>query len=272
MHNTQASRNNTEKQNLNPNIEKLLEVRKHLSSYLQSKFEKEKNNNSHQQNENEIKTETKQQFNQFNATEKIFSNNTESNSSIFNNQLQNNNSNQISKSFNFGNGLQEFNQGQTEYIFENKKELNPFSEIDKYDNLIMTDKPYNYFSNYNYSHNTPSINSNFKRIEKNYYAPEQKNNLTKVTTPTMLNIDKNTLNPNNSESVKNNTRDIKRGFQSNMILQEKYSMGGTEKNEQLMEKELLQKNIENKKNYKSNSKPVNTGNTTISNITTIPSI
>ena len=101
MHNTQASRNNTEKQNLNPNIEKLLEVRKHLSSYLQSKFEKEKNNNSHQQNENEIKTETKQQFNQFNATEKIFSNNSESNSSIFNNQLQNNNSNQISKSFNF---------------------------------------------------------------------------------------------------------------------------------------------------------------------------
>ena len=89
------------------------------------------------------------------------------------------------------------------YTIENKKERNPFSEIDKYDNYIETDKPYNYFSNYNYNITNPPPahqvhNNNFRKTENFQSAGLYKTNINEVNPLLFRKMENNIFNTNSS--------------------------------------------------------------------------
>ena len=182
------------------------------------------------------------------------------------------NSNQDHKLINYDTYFPEndINNYAADYFIEEKKELKPFSEIDK---LLSVNNQYNYLSNYTFRKNTPSLVKK-ENIENNQ---ECKTNSIKEISPINITFPDKNYSPNNiiyQKAIKKNSQDFDIGYQSNIRLQENNKTKGSDNYDFFREKELLQKSIETKQNIKikSKSKLSPTGhNTTISNITTIPS-
>jgi hypothetical protein len=153
------------------------------------------------------------------------------------------------------------NQKSNDYIVEYEKDTNPYSEIEKYDKLLLSDKPYNYFTNYPMTYKL--------QPSKDYVTHENldipKGNLNNQPFQRVNNIqfyNKADFSSNrNDESSKVSSSKI-----GNIKLEENYQIEPKE-DKNISDKALLKFKVE----QRIYSKPVQTGNTSISNLTAIPS-
>jgi hypothetical protein len=255
------------------NIQKLLEVRKNLSGFLKTKY-----------NNDVIFSVKDDRIPGMNCeTENNCVLNTENNINARPSMFENKFNDKTLKIINYDDPYElSTPQKSMNYIVENKKEMNPFSEIDRYDNMIEKDKPFNYFSNYNYNTSVPSYQMNSDNFRKSDYTTKanlMKTEINEINNNLYNRLDNKFITNqsiNYLEEIKNNKFDVPKGYPSSIKLEENYLFENRTKNHSLhvtAEQELLHKSIENKKNLRINTKPFPTGNnTTISNLTTIQSI
>ena len=265
-----------------PEVEKLLEVRKNLNDYLKNKSNnQQKLTINSNQSQNELNA-VNQQNNSFN-----FKNNNIAISKSINYETNNNkNSNFDSKQtltnninynvIRYEDDIDKIKANElcaenhyNEFEQPLKIHDNPYSEIEKYDKLLASDKPYNYFSNYNYNYtNIPSTTTNaeFQRKEntikenkvplykRNYFNNNNNNNENSISY--LDEIKRNNLNTKSTKIPGNIPEDY--NLDTNEPLHNKF----IEKHKNSIEHKI------NDNIYKSNH---NLNNTTLSNLTTIQS-